>query len=1846
MKISWIYSLLASVLLFFSCANTNEKADTSIDIGFSQFIESYTSGVISRKATVQIVFNDDLLLDTTANLAQVMQLSPRVKGEVKWLDSRTIAFVPTEMMRAGATYELDLDLKALVKEIPKEYRQLKYKFSTIAPSFNLNDIDLRAYTSGDLKYRYLLGSITLADYAENKEVESIIEIKELGKRLAIEWEHSGTTHTFRVDSLVRTNESKPVKVLWNGSAIDCDKEGSEELELLPLDVFKVARVKVVRNPEQCLIIRFSDPLLSSQNLKGLVTINGFDDFRYHLVHDELRIYPTTFITGEHELYVSNAIRNINNQKLTQEVRQQVQFKEMPPEVRLIGKGTIMPSSPELIFPFEAVNLRAVDVSIIEILAQNVHQFFQENSYAGSSSLKQVGRLVAKKQLNLQVSSFAALKDWNIYHVDLAKLVKINPGSIYRIELSFNKSYSLYDRDEMPSIRAKTSEEQYQEKRNLENEMAEWNTPGWYSSYYYPSNYNWEERNDPTTDSYYTSNKFVSQNLFATNLGIIAKGGANNVMLFAVTNLKTAQPESGVTLKVYNYQRQLMETVQSGKDGLVRVNLKYQPFLLVAEKGNQRAYLRLDDGLSLSLSNFDVQGNVIQEGIKGYVYGERGVWRPGDKVYVSFILEDSSNKLPQDYPVIFELINPKGQVVSRQVKNSSLNGVYCFVAQTEPEAPTGNWVANIQVGAQTFSQRIKVETVKPNRLKVDLSFPKTPLKIENKVAKATLSSAWLHGGVAKELNADVKVRFSPSKTSFVGYNSYEFDDPTKTLSADEELVFNGMLNERGEAKFDLNLPQMHSAPGMVRASFTSRIFEKTGDFSINVASVLYAPYSSFVGIKMPASDDQWYKTDKSYPIRIITLDSEGRKVNRKNLEVSVYKVQWRWWWDSGNDNLARYVDDSYCEPVLKETISTSNGEASFPLTINYNDWEDCGRYLIYVKDPVSGHATGITAYFSADDYWGTDGAQGAATMLNFKANKEKYNVGDNVEITIPSAKQANALVSIENGTKVVDCFWVKTKEKNTTFSFKVTPEMAPNVYVSISLIQPHAQTENDAPIRLFGIIPILVENPATRLEPQIIVPAELEPERKYEIKIKEKNAKNMTYTLAVVDDGLLDLTNFTTPNPWEIFYSREALGVKTWDFYDEVIGAYGAKLERAFAVGGDGSNALSKGKKANRFQSVVSFIGPFELKAGATNTHQLLMPNYVGSVRVMVVASNSKQKAYGNASKSVKVKKPLMLLATLPRVLSLGEEVVLPVNVFAMDESVKKVEVSIKTNDMLVPMGANSKAVDFAAVGDKIVGFKLKVADKIGVGKVSVYAKCGNHTAHYDMEIDVRSPNLPITKIKDVVLEKGKTWDIKLDAPGILGTNEAKLEVSSLPAIDLSRRLDYLIQYPHGCIEQITSAAFPQLMLNKLIVLNASQTEEVQKHIRMVLNKYVNYQMSNGGFSYWQGNNSYASEWGTTYAGHFMLKAEEAGYSLPTGMKNKWLSYQQGKARNWNARNGDSSLNQAYRLYTLALAKQPEFGAMNRLKEENLDITTTWRLAAAYAVAGQKEIAEKLITGLSTSVKSYRELSNTFGSDTRDKAMIMETLLLLNKKVEAYALFKDIATTLSSNEWLSTQTTAYALLAASEYIKDELVKSKSWQASVKVGTENATEIISQQAIWQRNLKFDAKGQSLVRIENKSEGVLYARVISKGIPHLGDTISYQQNLKMDIHYTDLSGQAINPTKITQGTDFLAVITLQNPGQMGYYQEMALTALFPSGWEIINNRLNDQENSFKNSEFTYQDIRDDRVMTYFDLSTYESKTFRILLNAAYEGKYYLPAVQCEAMYDNRINATKAGRWVEVVK
>ena len=1182
--------------------------------------------------------------------------------------------------------------------------------------------------------------------------------------------------------------------------------------------------------------------------------------------------------------------------------------------------------------------------------------------------------------------------------------------------------------------------------------------------------------------------------------------------------------------------------------------------------------------------------------------------------------------------------------ARKTQTRGELGLYVFDFVTEADAPTGAWNVKAQVGGVSFSKRLRIESIKPNRLKIALSMPEKTL-LRGEPMDARLHVEWLQGAIARNLKYDIQGTFIATPTTFEGYKGFYFDDPSRVFNTEESKLISGVTNERGDATVQARFELGSTAPGMLLANLVTRVYEESGDFSIDADRMLYSPYRRYAGIKSPQKDKEQLNTGTNYTYEVASVDYLGKPQANTELDVKVYKVYWHWWWDSNSSGLANYVSDSYNKPVKTFAVRTDgDGRGTFQLSFPDKEW---GTYFISVKDKESKHSTGVMSYFDWPYNEGrrnTDGSE-SATMLSFKTDKDSYTPGEKMVVTFPSTKGSRAIISIENGVRVLSLTEHTCEDKQTTVRLDVTKDMQPNAYVYITLLQPHGITKNDLPIRLYGVVPFTVTSPESHLTPVIQSPAELKPDASYTISVSEKNGKEMAYTLAIVDEGLLDLTRFRTPEPWKAFNAREALGVNTWDLYNYVVGAYGGRIEQLFSIGGD--DALNKGPKAivNRFKPVVRFDGPFLLKKGKTARHTYQMPNYNGRVKIMVVAGNGE--AYGHADKSVMVRKPVMLLGTLPRVIGVGEEMVVPATVFATEDGVGAVNVSIACSSNMEVVGEATRSLSFERKGDQQASFRIRVKKNPGIGKVTITATGKGDKSVYETELEIRTVRRPQVKVTAATLEAGKSWKETVAMPGATGTNQLTLEVSDIAPVNLSSRLSYLLGYPHGCLEQITSKGFPQLYISSFTDLTPQQAKSTEEAVKEVIRRLRSYQTVDGAFAYWPGGTS-SNGWGTVYATHFLLEASKKGYLVPEAMKQSVLNNLRRVARNWKPATSyymdSEETTQAYRLYVLALAGSPEMGAMNRLKEmKDLTSMSRWSLASAYALVGREDVAQDLISKTTALPSGYSEYDETFGSDVRDQSIQLMTLCLLDKGKEAATLVEELSKQLSSDDWLSTQSTAFALVALSDYLakyRVDGVMDFTYACGGKDG-----QVKTDKNIWSETLLDKAGTSASVELKNTGKSTLFARIITEGIPEQGEEKAYANGVSLAVSYVDLNGSPVNVAQLEQGTNFSAVVTVKNPSARGY-NNLVLSEIFPAGWEILNTRfLNESVTDSLSAGVNYQDIRDDRVYSYIDrLPAGSQVTVKINLCAVYPGRFYLPPVYCEAMYDYLIRANTAGQEVTV--
>ena len=1743
------YVLFATALLLFASCGRQP----------SDIIESSPNGVTGVKMPILVTFKENVE-PKEDRIREAVSISPSVDFDVYLSGMRMLRIIPRSPLKYDTRYKVTIDAAKLTG------RQLKgvaeFEFATPKLRFAYSDYWLQQ--SDDMTSYVLVGEVVSSDYAESGYVEKNLKISGL-KNPDVAWVHSanGTTHQYTVGNIA------PGEGAGYTLTLDFGYGDSKTLtvEVPKKDEYVVLDHSVAAEP-LAVVVTFSEPLKQSQNLKDLIRFDT--KFRTSVDKNRLYIYPESHVTGNFDIEISRNVLSKSGQRLRESYTFTANLPSRVPAIRFAGKGSVLPSSNDMSLLFESVNYRKARVRVRKIFANNLLQFFQQNYYGGDyySDMDYVSRIVRDTTVDLSAKASTKLDLSNTYSLDLSRLITDGRKSMYLLEIKGVE----------PLV--PTDEYDY--------------------DYYFGDYRTYRERS-----------KLVLQ----SDIGIICKSSGEEEYVVYTTDLLSARPKGGCKVRAYDKQNQTLAEASTDSEGRAVLKCREEPSIVAAEADGQLAFVKVERGAALSLSNFDVGGTTNPKGTKGFLFGERGVWRPGDDIFLTFIVT-SNNPLPENHPASAEFFNPNGQLVQTLVSNGSSDGIYTFKLGTTPAAPTGQWLARVSLGGAVFEKAIRVDAIKPNRMKIDMRLG-DGRRIDARKFTGSLTARWLHGAPADGAKVTLQAQLRQIPTRFKGYEKYSFDDATKYFETEEREIVSGTTDQQGTLQLTTGgLASLEGlSPGMLSGKFTVKVFEKSGDFSVDQQIIPVSPYDAYfgIGVTPQTSDwgDEYLDSKKEHLLRIVMLDAQGRPLpGREEVLVSVYKITSYWWWDAASDSQARYAKNALntCYKTLQTTLTDGAGQVAMRWSAG-----DYGYYMIRVTGSGHEHAATQVVCVSSSDWRGdVSSVTDAATRLAVTKDKEKYAPGDKAKITIPSSPGARALVSVESGSVVRESFWIDCADKQTAFEIPIKAGMAPNVYASVTLVQPHNHTHNDAPIRLFGVVRLDVEDAATKLDPVIDMPETVRPESEITIKVREKDGKKMSYVLALVDEGLLGLTRFKTPNPYLHFNATEALGVRTWDMFDHVIGAYGGRIEQLFAIGGDAEQPNTGALRAQRFKPVVRFLGAEKLGAGKTNTHKIALPPYFGSVRVMVVASNGR--AFGSAAKEVAVKKPLLVQATLPRVVSTEEEIELPVTVFALEKGVGKTDVRVSVNEAFSVVGPQSRSVFLGDEGEQVVTFRLKAGRQTGIGKVRVTAASSGDNSASEIEIDVREPNPYVTTSEEHILQPGETVSVKpLKASGT-----ARLELSSIPPIDLSRRLEYLVRYPHGCIEQITSGAFPQLYLHSIAECDEEMLQDIDRNIKSVLSRLGGYQLSNGAFAYWSGGTS-PSEWGTAYAVHFMVEAAKYGYAVDRTTLERALKYLRGNTF-------DNPLTLAYAQYVLALAGTPDRGAMNRLRERSAQAGSDarWLLAAAYALDGNRKVAEELTAQTAgTAAPKADPYDGTYNSPERQMAIVLMTQTLLGQREAAFRTALKMSDILKKDKWLSTQSTAWMLNTLANF-----ASTGQTGIDARIGREP---IRSAKSIASMPLTAPTE------VKNTGTGSLHLVVSQSYTPGKGEEAEAASGLKIDVRYRDMNGAPLDPRSVAVSTDFYAVVTVTNTSGYERYADLALTHIVPAGWEITSER--------DLSTVTYQDIRDDRVLSYFDLRSGESKEIPIKLTATYKGRYYLPSVCCEAMYDNSVRALRKGEWVEVV-
>jgi alpha-2-macroglobulin len=1796
--------------------------------------------LISVLASIDIVFNEpavpEHLAGTTLDKSP-FGFEPDIKGGAKWISQSQLRFIPGKPLSPGVSYKAVLHGKQAFGS-QRNVNDFSFSFKTAEQEVMEFSGDFEPDTGGANMVRFK-GRLTFAQpvaLATIKKDLSCVCAKH-GVALSLGADTENTMRVLIVSAPLKRGPSGQLFLFSLPKAYSADKEKwSQEMLLPEINIFKVLADMDLTTPQaqkSTYGFRFSDPIRQGADLSGYISIEPTIKLTLAVDKKFLKLEGDFIIGQEYKVTIAKGFPSAFGTSLAGAYTQTISLSNLKPEMQWLSRGIYLPSDNSFKLQFKSVNVARVRCGITEVFENNLGFFIQTNilrdqsQVSGSdnddegeegggyyrrsgndySDLNRVGARIFDSVFSLAT----AKNKWSRTELDLSHIFQGKRNTAFIVSLSFAK-------DDLCGRCV-----------NNRNEIKSGDL------FYEGDNY----YSCPAMDGYYYRYGSLGKLLISSDIGLTLKNAADGQYVYAV-NVIDARPVSGLTLNLFSYQNQIVSKQTTDADGHALFAKKDNGYYIRGEHNAGLAIIRCDHQ-PWEMSSFDVSGvNEGNNGLNIFIYTDRGVHRPGDTVHVSAFVRSNRKSPPADQPVTLKFYNPQNQVMLETMQKCGPNGHVYFALPTGIADPTGSWRAELAVAGQSFSKELKIETVKPNRLKVFINVPDT-LPAGSVDIAGTLESRYLFGTPAAGLKAEMRVDLTAAAVRIPIWDEFTFSHPLKKFERSDGDMMESNLDDAGANSFSYEANDAKTAPELVCAILRATVYEKGGGFTQNGKRILIVPYRSFIGFKNPFSYGN-AQTGQTYQLPIIVTSLSGKPIAGHKITIRWYVNKGYWWWDY----------DSRSRPDFRE-LKTTYKVAEFTLMSTDKplrqslDIEDEGQHFIEIVDNQSGHSSGM--FFSASS-WGQGPAQEQKdrVFLPITSDKNMYYTGDKMQISCETPQKGMVLFSIEQGARILRQEVKTVTPGRTVFSLDVTDDMTPNCYAVLSLIQPHRQTANDVPMRIYGVKPIIVEDFSTRLQLSLDAPAEIKPNQKFTVAVTSKAPITATYTVAIVDEGLLDLTNFATPDPWKFFFSKLRLGVVTRDNLEEILGMIYPDVDRRFSIGGDLDEQRKRAgeSKAQRFKPVVLYLKPQTIKPGQTQNSEFTMPNYVGSVRIMLVGSA--QSSYVSREKTVPVRQPLMILTTIPRVARPLDKLSVAVSVFATDKTVDTVTVDVTASGPLSLSGKAAAGCRFESPGEKVVSFLVDVKEQVGSGKIVVTATSAGHTARDEVDLPVTCPNPYYIKATDTAVSKGKGVTMIPEKIGVEPTNAARFSFTRFPDIQIQKRYKDLIHYPYGCIEQTTSAAFPQLFIGSLLDLTAVEKRMVTDNVNAAIDRLSFFKMGSG-FSYWPLGSFYQGEvslWGTDYAGHFLIEAKKAGYHVPDDLYDHWLRCAEREAKTLNSSNHRY---QCYRLFLLSLAGKPSQGAMNLVRENyirELDPLSKKLLAASFYLAGQKDAAAAIGKAAVTEISTYREMGGTFGSSLRDMALCAYCDDVMNDLSSAARIMNSVAKAFTPGGWYSTQETSFALLAISAiYAKSPLIGGAiPLTVTVQGGPSEKIMLKGYQT------SLDAAGWygKPVVIATTSDNPLFVTLFEEGIP-LNDMIKTEQKgIELTRNFYDEDGSPMTLESIKQSRQFWIRYRVRSQTHE-QLTRLALSSLLPSGWEIINMRLENTEppewvNNLKPMSGTYMDIRDDRVNWFFDLGWNNEANFLVKCNPTFKGNYRLPAITVEPMYSPDYYARIGGGEVSV--
>ncbi len=1305
---------------------------------------------------------------------------------------------------------------------------------------------------------------------------------------------------------------------------------------------------------------------------------------------------------------------------------------------------------------------------------------------------------------------------------------------------------------------------------------------------------------------------------------------------------------GISLELLDAEGRVVGQGKTESGGHAQLPLPKKAEVLLAHQGEQTSLLRLNSA-ALDLAEFNIAGPQAHP-LQFFVFGPRDLYRPGETVLLNALLRDADGNAVKPQPVSVEVRRPDEQVSRKFVWDADASGLYQYPLQLAAEAPTGRWQLLFDLGdGKPQLYEFLVEDFLPERLALELKGNDAPIK-PTETAQISVNGRYLYGAPAAGNRLSGQVYVRPLREAVKSLPGYQFGSVTEEeLSQDLELEETA-LDAEGEVLISLD-SKWAEARSPLQLIVQASLQESGGrPITRRVVQPVW-PAERMPGLRGLFEGEE---TDGDGPVEfeLLVADKEGHKLAADNLKVRLVRERRDYYWNySDNDGWSYHFNEKFLNQA-EETLSIKAGDTakvSFPV-----EW---GPYRVEVEDPQTGVISSVRFWAG---YRAQDNAEGGAVrpdQVKLALDKPAYGDGDTASVTVtpPAAGKGYLLLESADGP----LWWqeIDVPAQGKSFVIKLDPKWARHdLYVSALVIRPGERKANVTPKRAVGVLHLPLERSQRKLGLSLTAPEKMRPKQPLKVQIQAKNAdgsvpKQVHVLLAAVDVGILNITEYPTPDPYSSLFGRKAYGADQLDVYGQLIEAGQGRLA-SLAFGGDA--ALAKGgKRPDTSVTIVALqSASVTLNEQGEGEVSVDIPDFNGELRLMAQAWTDER--YGMAEGKTVVAAPLIAELSAPRFLAGGDQTTLALDLSNLSGKAQTLTVQLSTEGQLALLNETAQSVQLTQGQRTTLRIPVHALGGFGQGKVKVLVNGldlpGENLPPFSREwtLGIRPAYPALLKHYRAVL-KDQPWSLPEGALAQFepAGREALLSLSSRPPLNLGEQIRALKAYPYGCAEQTTSGLYPSLYADaaslKRLGLEGEPDATRKRKIELGIERLLGMQRYNGSFGLW-GADGEEEYWLTAYVTDFLLRARDQGYAVPPEALKKaserLLRYLQER----NLIEVDYSENaehtrfavQAYAGLVLARSQQAPLGALRSLFERRSDSRSGLPLVqlsiALQKMGDQPRADQALLAGLASTRQGNDWLAD-YGSPLRDQAMILALLeendLAKGKREERLFELSDL---LASNPWLSTQERNALFLAG----RGLLGKPETAWKVVLDGSGGEYPLSNEQPA------LALEGQLLssdMSLRNEGSEPVYQQLTISGYPAQAP-LPGGENLSIRREYLGMNGQPLDLKALNSG-DLVLVHIAVNAKQR--VPDALVVDLLPAGLELENQNLaqsaaslenasskvKEWRESMQNASLKHQEFRDDRYVAALNLDGYGTTHLLYLARAVTPGTYRVPPPQVESMY-----------------